>query len=175
MLLTPPGIGQIAAVALQFRLRSVKRIQLFIRNCQDLGSLKTAGSAQRYHNIHELTGHCLILCHPRIHIGLAHTVVSQQLCLGIDLLHTGQILKQTFGRLPQLPGKSAQICAVIGKGCQFLLPSIIGGIEIFNGPSILYRNFGTGTNVIGSRHRCSLLESIFIIISQQTKKAICKM
>ena len=108
MLLAAAHIGQIPAVTLQRRILPIKRIQLFIGNCHDLRCFKAERCAEPHHDAHKPAHHSLIGRISGIHIGFTHAVIAQQLRLGVNLFHIGQVVVKHFAAVSQMAGKICQ-------------------------------------------------------------------
>ena len=140
MRLAAAQVCQEAAVALQFGAIRVKLRQLFVGNCHDLRSIKAARRPQRHHGAHKFTGHPLVGGVPGVLIRPAHTVIAQQLRLGVDPLHVFQVGIQRFAALTQASGKGCQSLPAFLQGCPIRFPGIVGGVQVFDRPFVLRRN-----------------------------------
>ena len=141
MLFTTTHIGQVATVALQLRILLVVSFKLLVGNGHNLRGIKSTGRAQCNSYAHKLTGHRLIGCITCVHVRFAHTVIAQLMRLFVNVLHIIQILIKHLGRAGNLASIRDQAVLIVGQSSKFLLPKLVGSIQVFNRPCILYSDF----------------------------------
>ena len=138
MVLHPPGISQIPAVAFQPGLSGIKRIQLRILDGHNLRRLEAAGSIQGHHCGHEPSGHGLIGGIAGILVSSAHAVIGQCIQLPVHLLRPVQIVIQSLSIGAQFTCKRRKKLIVFLQCGKLRFPQFITGKEVLDGPLVRF-------------------------------------
>ena len=169
--LSPAQIGQIAAVTLQLRALGVELVQGFLGKRHDFRRVKAAGGAQLHHGAHKPALHSLGSGISGVLIRLAHTVVSQALCLNAEFLRRVQILIQCLRAGSKPASERSQIRPVLRQRFQFSFPVRFRRIQIPQRPLILLGNFLPGGDFLHCFHSCPSIIFFCRIIPHPQKNA----